>query len=108
MAQAILCDFCGQRPASLLIGNLDNGSQLATCWVDVPGACEQLVSIAAAAVPPADVPAPEAPAPVQGDNGAGAMPAPRPQDPEGEAPAPAGADSEVAPLEVEPATADAS
>lgn len=108
MAQSIPCDFCGQRPASLLIGNLDNGQQLATCWIDTPAACEQLVQIAAAANPPADPQVPEAPAPVAEVNGAGAMPAPRPQELEGETPAPAGADGQGETVAVEPATADAS
>lgn len=108
MGQPISCDFCGTRIANLMIGNLDNGQQIAVCYPDTPAACEQLVAIAAAAVQPADVPVPDAPATQPEDNGAGAQPAPRPPEEQGETPASAGADDQVAPLEVEAAAADAS
>ena len=107
MAQTIACDFCGQRAASLLIGNLDNGQQLATCWGDVPTACEQLVQIAAAAMPQPDVPAPDAPVTAQENSGAGDMPAPRPSEPEGETPASAGTDGQIEAPQAEPTAADA-
>lgn len=108
MAQSIPCDFCGQRAANLLIGNLDNGQQIAVCYVDVPGACAQLVTIAAASLPPADVPVPDAPATAAEVNGEGIAPSPRPSENEGETPAPTGADDPGEAIEVEPETADAS
>lgn len=108
MAAAIPCDFCGQRVANLLIGNLDNGQQIAVCYGDVPTACAQLTQIAAAVAPQPDPPAPDAPATAPEDNGAGAMPAPRPPEDQGETPAPAGTDSPSEAVEDQAATADAS
>ena len=108
MAQAIPCDFCGQRAAVLLIGNLDNGQQIAVCGADVPQACDQLRTIYAAAATPADVSAPDAPATASEDNGAGAQPAPRSSGSEGEAQPSAGPDGAGETQASEPAAADAS
>ena len=99
MAQPIPCDFCAERSALFMIGNLQNGQQVATCSVDAPTAFEQLMTIVFSMQPPAlEVLQPEDQQ-VHGGNGAAADAAPRPPDPEGEAPTPAGDNGEGEALE---------
>lgn len=92
MAQPISCDFCTERSALFMIGNLQNGQQVATCSVDAPSAFEQLLTIVFAMQPPQLAVVESEPSQVHGGNGAAADAAPRPPDPEGEAPTPAGDD----------------
>ena len=103
MAQTIACDFCQQEPAAILIGNLDNGDQVA---VGAGCAVNALHSLADQFTTPPALPMPsepEMPAQPAEDAGAAYDAAPRPSPPEDEAATPDGPDDQSPSVEVEPA-----